>query len=82
VGTRGAPTNAIKKTFDETCFDFKKEMQSLMTRFEYRGDAYDFTASGSNDAPRCHETLFTLDVACLIVLNLRPFDDGAHPNMN
>jgi hypothetical protein len=48
--TCGTLTNAVKNTFDEMCSYPKKQMQSLMTRFEYRGVSI-FTASGSNDAP-------------------------------
>jgi hypothetical protein len=51
VGTRGAPSNIVEKTFDETSRNPKKHIQSFMARFEYRGDTFVFTASGGNDAP-------------------------------
>jgi hypothetical protein len=49
--TCGALANVVENTFDETCCDPKKQMQSLMARFEYRGDASGFTLLGSIDTP-------------------------------
>jgi hypothetical protein len=78
MGTRGAPANVVEKTFNEMSSGPKKLMQSLMGRFEYRGDPSIFTESGSNDADVPNTKMHPLTsgteigVARLVILILRP----------